>query len=230
MKIKKELESALGSRDHVLLESVLDQLHRCNVSKKQLKSSRLGAWLAQAARVDWCHTEAARARSLMAHWKAQLKAGACIAEPPPQTATARLVKVLGGHSELAEEKAVAILQSLGEPLDRVRFVRLMQALRKNDQLCSKLLDGCITCDELVHLSPAELATRDAQEELRTLKTFNEEASRVHKSSAQLTEQFGACPKCSAAQLSFYMLQIQSADEPMSVFISCPDCGFSRVEN
>jgi DNA-directed RNA polymerase subunit M/transcription elongation factor TFIIS len=37
-------------------------------------------------------------------------------------------------------------------------------------------------------------------------------------------QHGACPKCAGTRTTNYQLQMDSGDEPMTVFVNCLQCG------
>lgn len=45
-----------------------------------------------------------------------------------------------------------------------------------------------------------------------------------KKAAQKTEGFFTCKKCKSKKTTFYQQQTRGADEPMTNFVTCLDCG------
>lgn len=56
-------------------------------------------------------------------------------------------------------------------------------------------------------------------ELKKIKDENKFATRIEAS----TDDF-KCNKCKSKKCSYYQLQTRSADEPMTTFVTCLDCG------
>lgn len=60
------------------------------------------------------------------------------------------------------------------------------------------------------------------EELISIKKIRDENKYIPKLEAS-TDNF-TCYKCKSKKCSYYQLQTRSADEPMTTFVSCLDCG------
>jgi transcription elongation factor S-II len=60
------------------------------------------------------------------------------------------------------------------------------------------------------------------EELIKAKSIRDKNKFEEKLEA-MTDRF-TCRKCRSKRCSYYLIQTRSADEPMTVFITCLDCG------
>lgn len=87
----------------------------------------------------------------------------------------------------------------------------------------RALNGDLAAVELVRAGPEELASdaRKAENEaIRAAALF--EAERGQKNLAT-TDQF-RCGKCRQRKCTYYQMQTRSADEPMTTFVQCVNCG------
>lgn len=111
-------------------------------------------------------------------------------------------------------------------------------LKKNIQLCKDVLLGSIEADELVKMSSEQLASQE------TLKKRAEEARKVIDASRldweqanedKINEMCGikgdllkaslfTCGRCKSTKTTSTQKQTRSADEPMTVFVLCLNCG------
>ena len=88
----------------------------------------------------------------------------------------------------------------------------------------RALNGDLTAVELVRAGPEELASdaRKAENEaIRAAALF--EAERGAKKNLATTDQF-RCGKCRQRKCTYYQMQTRSADEPMTTFVQCVNCG------
>ncbi|KAK9919113.1 hypothetical protein WJX75_009483 [Coccomyxa subellipsoidea] len=94
----------------------------------------------------------------------------------------------------------------------------------NPDLRRRVLSGEITGDVLVNLSAEELAS-DARksENAQIRKTALFEAERGQHMKMATTDQF-KCGKCKQRKTQYYQMQTRSADEPMTTFVTCTNCG------
>lgn len=81
-----------------------------------------------------------------------------------------------------------------------------------------------TGDVLVNLAAEELAS-DARksENAQIRKTALAEAERGQHMKKATTDQF-QCGKCKQRKCQYYQMQTRSADEPMTTFVTCVNCG------
>ena len=141
---------------------------------------------------------------------------------------------LGLSEDIVEQKAIEIESMLDSTLGRdphahkTKFLQLLRNLRdeNNAQLRVRVAVGHISPEDLINLSATEMASEEAREKIREIEDYNKEASKARKANGEVTERFGACAKCKSPKTSYFMMQTRSADEPMTIFISCIVCGHS----
>lgn len=91
----------------------------------------------------------------------------------------------------------------------------------NSHLIERWKDGEFTLDTLGHWTPYELEPshwKDLKDQ-----QFRREQRILEGNLAMATDRF-RCSRCKKKQCSYYELQTRSADEPMTIFISCINCG------
>jgi transcription elongation factor S-II len=94
---------------------------------------------------------------------------------------------------------------------------------KNPDLRRRVLEGIIAPDILITLTPEELASdakREENDRIREKKLFDAAPSSVKLAT---TDQF-QCGKCKQRKTTYYQMQTRSADEPMTTFVRCVNCG------
>jgi DNA-directed RNA polymerase subunit M/transcription elongation factor TFIIS len=104
-----------------------------------------------------------------------------------------------------------------------KFVQIQKNLRESPDLISRIVTGRVKTSRVMELNPerlwpegpyaeAKLAgiTRDMKKEFKPTD---------HKDYVGLFK----CWKCRGYKTTYYELQTRSADEPMTVFITCHDC-------
>lgn len=111
-------------------------------------------------------------------------------------------------------------------------------MKKNSQLRSNLLMGSISADELVVMSSEDLAT-SAKTEARNAEVKKLRDSRLldweQQNEGKINEMCGikgdllqaslfTCGRCKSVKTTSTQKQTRSADEPMTVFVLCLNCG------
>ena len=111
--------------------------------------------------------------------------------------------------DIYRRKAISIIFNLREP---------------RSQLVERIKKGEVKTKELAGLSPDELwptgpyATALKQKEYKDLiMDKNKGIQKDFKGAFQ-------CGKCKSWRTTYYQLQTRSADEPMTTFVNCVDCG------
>jgi DNA-directed RNA polymerase subunit M/transcription elongation factor TFIIS len=92
---------------------------------------------------------------------------------------------------------------------------------KNTRLLDRVLDGEFKLEAIPFMSPYELfpekwfALKD--------KLLQREQKILEGNKSRATDQF-KCRRCNKKECTYYELQTRSADEPMTIFITCLNCG------
>eukprot|EP00191_Tetraselmis_sp_GSL018_P020298 CAMPEP_0177592068 /NCGR_PEP_ID=MMETSP0419_2-20121207/8351_1 /TAXON_ID=582737 /ORGANISM="Tetraselmis sp., Strain GSL018" /LENGTH=309 /DNA_ID=CAMNT_0019082887 /DNA_START=328 /DNA_END=1254 /DNA_ORIENTATION=+ len=95
---------------------------------------------------------------------------------------------------------------------------------KNPDLRGRVVQGVHTAHELVTLSAEELASADRRQENQKIREFKLwEAERGKADKQATTDQF-QCAKCKQRKTRYFQMQTRSADEPMTTFVTCVNCG------
>jgi transcription elongation factor S-II len=92
---------------------------------------------------------------------------------------------------------------------------------ENKNLYERYRRGECSIEEIISLTETELFPERNRELAE--KMFLREQRLLEGNKAAATDQF-RCPRCSKRQCTFYEMQTRSADEPMTIFIQCVNCG------
>jgi transcription elongation factor S-II len=92
---------------------------------------------------------------------------------------------------------------------------------KNNDLIERWKDGEFTLDMIGHWSPYDLKPSHWKE-LKD-QQFRRDKRILEGNIAMATDRF-RCSRCQKKMCTYYELQTRSADEPMTIFISCVNCG------
>ena len=92
---------------------------------------------------------------------------------------------------------------------------------KNPNFKNKILSGEIKIDEISNLSVYDIYPENWTQLLD--EKIKRDKLKYEMKPTAMTDQF-KCRKCSSRSCSYYEVQTRSADEPMTQFISCLDCG------
>ena len=91
----------------------------------------------------------------------------------------------------------------------------------NEHLFSKVKKGDLTFDHLRAMNDTDLCPH-LYNEMRD-RQLQREQSQLEGNKAMATTKF-KCNRCEKRECTYYELQTRSADEPMTIFISCLNCG------
>ena len=94
-------------------------------------------------------------------------------------------------------------------------------LNKYEKLREDILSKKIKPHEIAFMTHQEM-TPEKWSKLIALKQIRDENKYAPKLDAN-TDDY-TCYKCKSKRCSFYQLQTRSADEPMTTFVTCLDCG------
>jgi len=96
---------------------------------------------------------------------------------------------------------------------------------KNDRLINMVNNGDIKAHEIAFMTHQEMEP-ERWDELIKAKMIRDQNKFEDRLEA-MTDTF-TCRKCYSKRCSYYALQTRSSDEPMTLFITCLDCG-SRMK-
>mmetsp|Transcript_11207 Transcript_11207/g.20295 ORF Transcript_11207/g.20295 Transcript_11207/m.20295 type:complete len:310 (-) Transcript_11207:820-1749(-) len=94
---------------------------------------------------------------------------------------------------------------------------------KNPALRGRVLLGEISSDELVTSKPEDLASEELRKRRQDLKDVLAKNAVRGDVNLAVTDIF-QCSKCKQRKCSYFQLQTRSADEPMTTFVTCVNCG------
>lgn len=103
-------------------------------------------------------------------------------------------------------------------LDRFRSV--YTNLKYNLDLQHQLIQGEVTVEELSTMTHQQMnpAKWVALIESKRARDFHKYDKKMESSTDTFT-----CRRCKSKRCTYYQVQIRSADEPMTVFVTCLDC-------
>ena len=96
---------------------------------------------------------------------------------------------------------------------------------KNDRLINMVNNGEIKSQDIAFMTHQEICP-EKWEELIKAKSIRDK-NKFEQNLEAMTDTF-KCRKCHSKRCSYYALQTRSSDEPMTLFITCLDCG-SRMK-
>jgi transcription elongation factor S-II len=103
-------------------------------------------------------------------------------------------------------------------VDRLRSIYLNL---KNEYLLHQIKTEEITPKSLASMTHQELNPEHWKEFID--KKIKRDATKYSMNIEASTDMF-TCKKCKSKKCTYYELQTRSADEPMTIFVSCLDCG------
>lgn len=95
--------------------------------------------------------------------------------------------------------------------------------KNNPTLRSGLISEMITPDRFISMTSAEMASDDRRRFNSMIDEQNMLNSQMAKDNAAETDQF-KCGRCNLRKCKYYQMQTRSADEPMTTFVTCVNCG------
>lgn len=95
--------------------------------------------------------------------------------------------------------------------------------KKNPELRDRLLTRHILPVKFVKMSPNEMAPEALKKEIEKLHKQNLFDAQGATEKRAVTDRF-TCGKCKHKKVSYYQMQTRSADEPLTTFCTCENCG------
>ena len=106
-----------------------------------------------------------------------------------------------------------------------KFLSLKNALTSNDDLREKVRGREVSVVEVVAMRPEQLQPEGLYAKCVEKKVYSEmrKESLIRKAEQEVVG-FFTCQKCKSKKTTYYQLQTRSADEPMTTYVSCLNCG------
>lgn len=95
--------------------------------------------------------------------------------------------------------------------------------KSNPKLRMSVVGGEISAERLYKMGPQEMASEELKKEIEELEKKNLFNARGAKEQRAVTDRF-TCGKCKQKKVSYYQMQTRSADEPLTTFCTCENCG------
>ena len=95
--------------------------------------------------------------------------------------------------------------------------------KSNPQLRVRILSGEVTPGRFVVMTYEELKSREQREEDRKIEKENMDKAMVAQEEKSVSTSL-QCGKCGQKRVSYNQAQTRSADEPMTTFCECVNCG------
>lgn len=96
-------------------------------------------------------------------------------------------------------------------------------LPQNPRLLNRVLSGEVSLDKLVRMAPEDMFPEKYEEIHKRLATKRLKAMAIDAKDAPDGPEEHRCRKCKSLKTQYYSLQTRSADEPMTIFVSCLVC-------
>merc|ERR1711862_844924 len=111
-------------------------------------------------------------------------------------------------------------------------------LKRHGALCHNLLNGSVFASELMNTTPEQLSTDEKKAEREKLEKDLQDSRRLDWEQANedkindmcgitgdlLNASLFTCGRCKSIKTTSTQKQTRSADEPMTVFVFCMNCG------
>lgn len=95
--------------------------------------------------------------------------------------------------------------------------------KKNPELRDQLLTGAILPELFIKMSPNDMAPEALKREIEKLNKQNLFDAQGATEKRAVTDRF-TCGKCKHKKVSYYQMQTRLADEPLTTFCTCENCG------
>jgi len=105
---------------------------------------------------------------------------------------------------------------------QVRSVAYNLADRSNEDFCEMVLTGQFAPSKVASMSSREMASKELKAERERIQKEATRESMTAQPAQTKTSMF-TCRRCKSQNCTYYQMQTRSADEPMTVFVTCLNC-------
>jgi len=106
---------------------------------------------------------------------------------------------------------------------QLKSISFNLADQQNTDFCETILNGQVTPEQLCTMDSSAMASKEKQEQRK--KLWQEKTDeRMTYEPKPIESSLYRCGKCKQNKCSYYQMQTRSADEPMTTFVTCHNCG------
>lgn len=106
---------------------------------------------------------------------------------------------------------------------RIQSLYLNLKDKKNPGLRARVISGEISTERLATMEAKDMASEERKAEDAKIQQENLRKSMVSKPQRSVSDQL-TCGKCGQKKVTYTQAQTRSADEPMTTFCACENCG------
>lgn len=105
-----------------------------------------------------------------------------------------------------------------------KFLQIQFNLRRSPNLKDRIRNKKIKTRDVILLGPCDLWHDGPYATMLEERVVKEMRKAYAADQAKNQDGFFTCNKCKSKKTTYYELQTRSADEPMTVFVTCHNCG------
>ena len=114
----------------------------------------------------------------------------------------------------------------GKYLTKGRAISSHLSVPENEEFKLNILKGELTPEKLIKMENNEMISSKEKNNIQKIKdnVFESKRSDWNKEHTKVKEGMYTCYKCKGKRTTTQEIQMRSADEPMTLFVTCVDCG------
>ena len=245
-KLKVELGKLVEMKNYAGIIGVLNSLDDCIINVEILKSTKIGAIINRLKKQTLNKDIINKSKKLVIKWKNSInykckKKGIKKIETKWKTGNPikdkfrkKFIEILKmSEDENYHENRIILtgidieneLELLSDNIKKEKYRDLIFNMKKNSELRISVLNGSIKAKELILMSNDELANKKLKliRKENIDKSINELICARNDGKTKNTNEY-KCFKCNQRNCHYSQAQTRSADEPMTIFITCLSCG------
>lgn len=231
--ILRTIEGGMEAGDEELVLGLLERVKQAKVTLPMLQSTKAGITLGRLRKQGEGEVRK-RIGEIIQGWKRVAKGSVEKEEYTPLRSKIQemFCKAFSKHEGAAKYTAKEVSVEVEKALYNINidtddykknFRPLYAAVNsQNPILREQILQGEVEAEQFCRMDSKQLASKERQAEKEKIAHDLTLLSTVPQPTA-MTKMF-RCGKCGKRECSFYQLQTRSADEPMTTFVTCCNCG------
>jgi DNA-directed RNA polymerase subunit M/transcription elongation factor TFIIS len=104
-----------------------------------------------------------------------------------------------------------------------KFLALQKSIKENPSLKENIIKKKLKTKDVIEMRPEQLCPDGLYAHEMEVKIHKDLRKEYLKKENQNQDGFFKCGRCKSMKTTYYELQTRSADEPMTVFVSCLNC-------